>query len=179
MACALFSSSPHRLAAPMPPCMPGLSATATSSAGLGESCRWKTGSAQIWQCVHRGAGAHRYRTGAKQKLFANPYRKESEMEPKFVDLPAFTLVGLCYYGKNEHQEISALWGEFNEHSGAIRHVTANTPAYGLCTGDRKAANGEFEYVAAFQVDQAADIPEGMVVRQVPQPIMPSLRMSAR
>ena len=168
MACALFSSSPHPLGSAYATLYAWAERNRYFVGGPGrelpleDPAQPRSGNAFTEVQVPIATAQE-----LKQKLFANPYRKESEMEPKFVDLPAFTLVGSRYYGKNEHQEISALWGEFNEHSGAIRHVTANTPAYGLCTGDPKAANGEFEYVAAFQVDQAADIPEGMVVRQVP------------
>ena len=35
------------------------------------------------------------------------------MEPKFVSKPAFTAVGLEYYGKNQNQEIAQLWQQFN------------------------------------------------------------------
>lgn len=103
----------------------------------------------------------------KQKLFANLNRKEDEMEPKFVDLPAFDIVGVRYYGKNENQEIAVMWGEFNQRCASIQHVASDSPAYGVCITDPNASHGEFEYVASFRVDQVADVPDGMVARHVP------------
>ena len=34
------------------------------------------------------------------------------MEPKLVHLPAFTVVGMKYRGKNEQNEIPQMWGRF-------------------------------------------------------------------
>jgi predicted transcriptional regulator YdeE/DNA-binding transcriptional MerR regulator len=102
----------------------------------------------------------------QQKYFENPYRKEYEMEPKIVTLPAFTVVGMRYYGKNQNQEISAVWGEANQRFGELKHVSEDA-AYGVCFTLPEAPSGEFEYVAALKVDSEADIPEGMVLRHVP------------
>jgi predicted transcriptional regulator YdeE len=102
----------------------------------------------------------------KENLLAKLNRKDDEMEPKFVDLPAFDIVGVRYYGRNENQEIAVMWGDFNQRCGAIRHVAADSPAYGICITDPNANHGEFEYVASFRVDQVADVPEGMVTRHV-------------
>jgi predicted transcriptional regulator YdeE/DNA-binding transcriptional MerR regulator len=99
--------------------------------------------------------------------YQHPNRKEEEMEPKIVNLPAFTLVGLPYFGKNENQEIAALWGSFNPRIPELRHITPGSAAIGLCTSKPELKTGEFEYVAGFPVDEATDIPEGMVVRHVP------------
>jgi predicted transcriptional regulator YdeE/DNA-binding transcriptional MerR regulator len=102
----------------------------------------------------------------KQKYFDNPYRKENEMEPKFVDLPTFTVAGMCYYGKNQNQEISVMWGEANQRFGELKNVCEDA-AYGLCITIPNAVPGEFEYVASLKVSSEEDIPEGMVVRHVP------------
>jgi predicted transcriptional regulator YdeE/DNA-binding transcriptional MerR regulator len=103
----------------------------------------------------------------KLKYLSDPNRKETEMEPKFVELPAFTVVGMRYYGKNQNQEISQMWGEFNQKCGQIQHISPNSPAYGVCITPPDATNGEFEYVASFAVDKVENVPPGMVVRQVP------------
>lgn len=99
--------------------------------------------------------------------FQQPDRKENEMKPRIVNLPAFTLAGLPYFGKNENQEISALWSQFNPRTAELKHIAPGSPAIGLCTSDPNVKTGEFEYVAGFQVDNESDIPAGMVVRQVP------------
>ena len=101
------------------------------------------------------------------KYLSDPNRKEHEMEPKFVELPAFTVVGMRYYGRNENQEISQLWEEFNPKSGQIQHIRPGSPAYGLCFTVPGAPAGEFEYVASFAVDKVENVPEGMVMREVP------------
>jgi predicted transcriptional regulator YdeE/DNA-binding transcriptional MerR regulator len=97
---------------------------------------------------------------------ANPNRKEDEMEPKYVTRPAFTVVGMRYYGKNENQEIAQLWRQANPRLGEIQHVTGEC-AYGLCCAVEGAAPGEFEYVAGLEVTDAEPVPAGMVARQVP------------
>jgi predicted transcriptional regulator YdeE len=103
----------------------------------------------------------------KTKLIANPYRKDFEMEPKIVSLPAFQVVGVRYYGKNENQEISQLWQAGNQRFHEIKHITPGSDAYGICVTPPDSPTGEFEYVAGFQVDSGEDIPQGMVSRQVP------------
>jgi len=102
----------------------------------------------------------------KQKYSENPYRKENEMEPKFGTLPAFTVVGMRYYGKNQNQEIHAMWSEANKRFGELKHVCEDA-AYGVCFTIQGAAPGEFEYVASLKVDKEEDIPEGLVVRHIP------------
>jgi predicted transcriptional regulator YdeE/DNA-binding transcriptional MerR regulator len=102
----------------------------------------------------------------KQKYIDNPYRKEDEMEPKFVNLPAFIVAGMRYFGKNQNQEISAMWGEANKRFGELKHVCDNA-AYGVCFTLQDAAPGEFEYVASLKVSSTENLPQGMVVRQVP------------
>jgi predicted transcriptional regulator YdeE len=103
----------------------------------------------------------------KPILMTNPLRKENDMEPKMIEMPAFDVVGVRYYGKNEHQEISGLWGEFNKRAGEIKHVKPKSAAYGICLMVPDAPSGEFEYVASFAVDPAEDVPEGMVTRHIP------------
>lgn len=94
-------------------------------------------------------------------------RKENIMEPKFITKPAFKTVGFSYVGKNEQGEIPQLWGTFNQRCSTIPAVE-NSDAYGLCFSTvAGAAEGEFEYVAAFEVSDDQNIPEGMVYREVP------------
>ena len=88
------------------------------------------------------------------------------MEPKFVKLPAFTVIGLRYYGKNENQEIKELWDTANRHLNEIHNVSKDA-AYGLCIGPVDPVVGEFEYIAGLEVSKVENVPEGMVVREVP------------
>jgi predicted transcriptional regulator YdeE/DNA-binding transcriptional MerR regulator len=94
--------------------------------------------------------------------------KEGIMEAKIVNRPAFKAVGLSYVGKNEHAEISQMWGRFNRNCGPIKNINRNE-AFGLCFTKvaGSARPGEFEYVASFEVADDKDIPAGMVYREVP------------
>lgn len=94
-------------------------------------------------------------------------RKENKMTPKYENKPAMTVVGLPYLGKNENNEIHAMWGDFNTRSAEIQNFTGKC-AYGACFAEPEgAAEGEFEYVACFEVSESGEVPEGMVVRHIP------------
>ncbi len=94
-------------------------------------------------------------------------RKDQTMQPKIVTKPAFKAIGLSYVGKNEHGEISQMWGTFNQRASEI--PWRGSCAYGLCFANPEGApEGEFEYIAAFEVPNEENIPEGMVYREVPE-----------
>ena len=103
----------------------------------------------------------------KKKYLANPYRKENDMEPKIITRPAFTMVGMRYFGNNQNQEISKLWGAANQHMDKVKNVAADWGAIGLCSMVPDAPAGEFEYVAGLVVSKVEDLPEGFVAREVP------------
>lgn len=103
----------------------------------------------------------------KRIYLANSSRKETDMEPKIITRPAFKLVGMRYFGNNQNQEISKLWGAANQHLGKIKNVDQDWGAVGLCTTVADAPPGEFEYVAGLVVNKVEDIPESFVVREVP------------
>ncbi len=85
------------------------------------------------------------------------------MEPNIVHLDGFKIVGMPYIGKNENQEISQMWGIFNQRCVEIQHVIPSQPAYGVCFMHPAG----MEYVAAFPVDQLSEIPQGMVGKEIP------------
>ena len=88
------------------------------------------------------------------------------MEIKFKQISSFTVVGLPYQGKNENNEISALWPVFNCRAREIRHVTGDG-AYGICSIPAGLPEGVFEYVCALPVVEAEVVPAGMVSRTIP------------
>ncbi len=53
--------------------------------------------------------------------------EKNTMEPKIISKPGFTLLGLRYYGKNEHGEISQLWGQFNRRMASFKVVQLTKP----------------------------------------------------
>jgi len=95
----------------------------------------------------------------------------TKMEPKIIKKEDFTIVGLRYFGKNEHNEIPELWNQFNkrmEEMGGLEHETGEA-AVGLCiTPDDEPLEGAFEYVAGALVDEVEEVPEDFVVRHVPE-----------
>jgi AraC family transcriptional regulator len=94
-------------------------------------------------------------------------KKEQKMEPKIISKPAFKAVGLSYVGKNQNDEISQMWGRFNQRFNEPKSINAKE-CYGLCfTNVKNAKEGEFEYVAAREVADDQNIPAGMVYREVP------------
>jgi AraC family transcriptional regulator len=89
------------------------------------------------------------------------------MEPQIVSKEAFKVVGLYYRGKNENSEIPQMWGTFMSRAGEVKHmVQFPNAAYGVCD-NMDHETGEFDYVAAFEVSQVEDVPEGMVGLEIP------------
>jgi AraC family transcriptional regulator len=88
------------------------------------------------------------------------------MEHRIVSKPAFTVVGMKYRGKNEHDEIPQLWGQFVPRIGEIQHRTPDPATYGVMFNYDE-ATGEFDCVAALTVSSASDLPEGMVSVEMP------------
>lgn len=102
---------------------------------------------------------------AQESELATVKKEYKTMEPKFIHLEAFKVVGMPYLGKNENQEISQMWDEFIPRIGQIQHVApGNAAAYGMCFPTK---NGLVDYVACLAVTEFKDIPAGMVGRDVP------------
>ncbi len=79
------------------------------------------------------------------------------MEPKIVTKPAFTVVGLMYFGKNENNEIPQVWEKYLPRTEEIEGKLGY--AYGLC-GDVM-EDGRFHYMAGHEVEDVGAIPDGM------------------
>ncbi len=88
------------------------------------------------------------------------------MEPRFVSLPVFALVGLKMRVQPQGKVPGQLWDEFGPRMGEIRHRAGPDVAYGL-TNNMDMDLGEFDYMAAMQVSSAVDIPDGMASFNVP------------
>jgi predicted transcriptional regulator YdeE/DNA-binding transcriptional MerR regulator len=96
----------------------------------------------------------------------NKVRKdEKAMQAKIVHLDTFKIVGMRYFGKNEHNEIKGLWDEFIPRIPEIRHIAPGEEvSYGICQGGEE---GEaFEYIAGLPVSKLENIPQGMVGKEV-------------
>ena len=100
------------------------------------------------------------------------HKEGKPMEPRIINKPAFTVVGLPftgfisappYEGGNENNEIGKVWDQVNTRFGEIKHVCG--PAYGLCFGMPN--DKEPWYIAGFEVAQVEDLPAGMMSMTVP------------
>ena len=88
------------------------------------------------------------------------------MQPQIITKPAFKVVGMSYIGKNEAGEIPQMWEVYKSRFNEINAI--NNICFGLCFANphEGAAQGEFEYIAATEVKDNQNIPEGMVYREV-------------
>jgi AraC family transcriptional regulator len=88
------------------------------------------------------------------------------MEPRIVDMEAFTVVGLVYRGKNENNEIPQMWQGFGARAQEIKHVRNHSVCYGI-SANMDEATHEFDYCAGFEVSSVEEIPAGMASFTVP------------
>jgi AraC family transcriptional regulator len=87
------------------------------------------------------------------------------MKPKFSQRPAMKVVGIGgTFTSETRAKIPELWMQFiprlADVGGAVSMVT-----YGVCFPPNE--DGEFEYIAAIEVEEGNSVPDGMVLRQVP------------
>lgn len=82
------------------------------------------------------------------------------MEPKFVDHPAFTVVGMTvrFEPATAQQTIPPLWDRFVPRMKEVRHVPDGR-SFGVCWGN--------EYLAGVPVTKVEAVPAGMEARTVP------------
>jgi predicted transcriptional regulator YdeE len=101
-----------------------------------------------------------------EAVLAGSNRKERiTMQSKIVNLEKFLVVGMPYLGKNEHGEIARMWQEFIPRIKENQHIAPGPEiSYGLCSPN---AQGLIDYVASLPVTSLADIPPGMVGKEVP------------
>lgn len=92
--------------------------------------------------------------------------KEISMELEIKQMPSIKVAGLLFVGKNEHQEIPALWGEFNERGEELCPRDTKV-CYGVCRVQSYHQNGEFEYLAGVAVEDINNLPGDVVVREIP------------
>jgi AraC family transcriptional regulator len=97
---------------------------------------------------------------------ASHHTKETEMDVKIITQPALTLVGMRYQGKNANNEIAAMWDVFNTRYAEIANVIKGA-CYGVCRVPPGLPEGEFEYVACAPVSKVENLPEGMLVVELP------------
>src|SRR5262245_50939191 len=92
--------------------------------------------------------------------------KEKPMQPQFVDEPAFTVVGLAIHTKPITPELPNRWQQFGPRMDEVKHLAEPNVAYGLMDHFDH-TRGELDYMAGESVEQAGDLPAGMVSWSVP------------
>lgn len=92
------------------------------------------------------------------------------MEPKIVEKEAFKIVGLRKtFTHATSSEIPALWGQFMEEIPKITQEEAMPVCFGACYFDPSQhmdENMEFEQIAAIELTEGREVPEGHVTRDV-------------
>jgi len=88
--------------------------------------------------------------------------------PKIVKKDAFLVAGLRYEGKNQNNEIPAVWDKFiNRINELGLDNTKPIVAYGVSHGIPNAEPGVFEYLSAVEVKSITNLPQGMVGWEMP------------
>ncbi len=100
---------------------------------------------------------------APKSYFVSEDLESISMQPKIVNKPAFTVVGMVYDGKNENNEIAELWNQFAPNISEIRDISG--ASYGICNPARE--DGSFRYLAGMEVSSAESTPPGMESWDVP------------
>jgi AraC family transcriptional regulator len=101
-------------------------------------------------------------------LYITELEKErGTMQPMIITKPAFMVVGLKYHGKNENDEIKALWARANARAESLIAAAEGVgAAYGVC--GVMASDGSFDYLAGLEVKAVDELPEGMERWTVPE-----------
>jgi predicted transcriptional regulator YdeE len=86
---------------------------------------------------------------------------------QYVERDGFFVAGTYYVGKNEHGEIGTMWdNQFFPRLAEIQHLNGGI-FYGVSRMPPGLAEGEFEYLAAVEVDKAQDLPQGIYRWEIP------------
>jgi predicted transcriptional regulator YdeE/DNA-binding transcriptional MerR regulator len=99
-------------------------------------------------------------------VYVQQRKERGQVEPKIVHREAFTVVGMEYRGKNEHNEIKDMWDVFAPRMGEIKHPNWQWGSYGVCRDMPE--EGGLHYLAGVEVEQVEEVPDGMTVWTVPE-----------
>jgi len=88
------------------------------------------------------------------------------MEPKFVDLKAFTVMGILVHAMPDKVNYEAVWEEqFMPQHAAIKAHSTDQAYYGVWFPHHE--DGVPDYVAGMAVSEGAPVPESVTAREVP------------
>lgn len=96
----------------------------------------------------------------------NPQTTLKTSELQIVERPAMTVVGMRYHGPGMSPEIPQMWEKFGPRMETIEQVVSPMVSYGVCA-NMDTQTGEFDYLAAVEVEDSAPTPGGMERWDVP------------
>jgi AraC family transcriptional regulator len=89
------------------------------------------------------------------------------MEPKIVQKDGFTVVGAkMRCTTDDTSKIPQLWGQLMARMGEIPNLLGDGNSYGVMDNYDEATES-WDYVAAFEVSEVEDVPEGLVSLEIP------------
>jgi predicted transcriptional regulator YdeE len=90
------------------------------------------------------------------------------MEPNIVTREAFTVLGFQERFTSETEDFEGVWNRFMAFHNEISALSTDGAYYGVSFVPDDVQEGEaMEYVAGMAVGELADVPEGLVLREVP------------
>ena len=90
------------------------------------------------------------------------------MEPKIVTREAFTVLGLQERFTSETEDFEGIWNRFMSYHNQISALSTDGVYYGVSfVHDGVQAGEAVDYVAGMAVEEVDEIPEGLVLREVP------------
>lgn len=95
---------------------------------------------------------------------------EKMLTPRFESKAAFTVIGMSCQSTMQNNVIPKLWGEFNARCEEIKNSVNPNTCLGICMSDPNVEMTEstpFTYLAAVEVSNSAEVPEGMMVKKLP------------
>lgn len=112
-------------------------------------------------------GHKRFSPGNKQKeTLMNPQKAIKTSELQIVERQAMTVVGMLYHGPGMSPEIPQMWDKFGPRMESIEGSVNPMVSYGVCD-NMDAKTGEFDYLAAVEVEADAPVPADLVRWEVP------------
>lgn len=95
-----------------------------------------------------------------------------DIQPEFQSNEGFRIVGVERYTASGIASIREAWDEFGKRFGEIEHAVDASVCYGFEDYSRdfdlnRPDFPKYYYIAALEVDQASEIPPGMVTKEIP------------
>lgn len=99
---------------------------------------------------------------------AEPPKKETKLEPRFIELPAMTMAGIAIHATPEAGKFAELWHDWQQISPYAEGLEVGTYAYGVeLFPPNFAERRTFTYMAASKVSDIEKVPVHLLTRTLP------------